>query len=57
MFFDVQRLELVRRVAMAASVSALLWHERLNQIFVGTGAELLLSLEQACLLKSREEPR
>ena len=36
-FFDRQRHELVRRVGMEASVSALLWHERLNQIFVGTG--------------------
>ena len=36
-FFDRQRSELVRRVGMEASVSALLWHERLNQIFVGTG--------------------
>ncbi len=38
-FFDRQRNELVRRVGMDASVSALLWHERLNQIFVGTGVQ------------------
>lgn len=35
--FDRQRLEVVRRVEMGATVAALLWHERLNQIFVGTG--------------------
>lgn len=40
-FFDRQRLELVRLVEMGPSVSALLWHERLNQIFVGTGAAAL----------------
>lgn len=39
-FFDRQRLEMVRRVEMGLSVSALLWHERINQIFVGTGALL-----------------
>ena len=38
-FFDRQRNELVRRVGMDSSVSALLWHERLNQIFVGTGVQ------------------
>lgn len=37
LFFDRQRMEFVRRIAMNASVSALIWHERLNQIFVGTG--------------------
>lgn len=35
--FDKQRLELVRRVEMGSTVAALLWHERLNQIIVGTG--------------------
>ncbi len=39
-FFDRQRLEMVRRVEMGPSVSALLWHDRINQIFVGTGALL-----------------
>ena len=43
LFFDRLRMELVRRVAMSASVSALLWHERLNQIFVGTGQKACLS--------------
>ena len=37
-FVDRQSLEVVRRVSMPASVVALHWHERLNQIFVGTGA-------------------
>lgn len=36
-FFDKQRLELVKRVAMGASVAAINWHPTLNQIFVGTG--------------------
>jgi hypothetical protein len=38
--FDKQRLELVRRVEMGSTVAALLWHERLNQIIVGTGQAL-----------------
>ena len=42
--FDKQRLELVRRVEMGSTVAALLWHERLNQIIVGTGRALPLSV-------------
>ena len=42
--FDKQRLELVRRVEMGSTVAALLWHERLNQIIVGTGQPLPLPL-------------
>ena len=35
--FDTQRLELVRRVAVGPSVAAVVWHPKLNQIFIGTG--------------------
>ena len=36
-FIDRDSFEVVRRVAMPTSVVALQWHDRLNQIFVGTG--------------------
>ena len=36
--FDTQRLELVRRVEIGPSVAAVVWHPKLNQIFIGTGA-------------------
>lgn len=36
-FFDRQRLQMIRKVGMPGSVSALLWHSRLNQIFAGVG--------------------
>lgn len=45
---DRQRLEVVRRVEVGSTVAALLWHERLNQIFVGTGG-------LACCSNTRRE--
>ena len=36
-FLDIASQRLVRRVALPGSVAAVTWHERLNQIFVGTG--------------------
>lgn len=36
-FFDVQKLQLVSSVGMATSVVAVKWHERTNQILLGTG--------------------
>lgn len=39
-FFDLDSRALVRRVGMPASVVALQWHGRLNQIFLGVGARL-----------------
>eukprot|EP00884_Botryococcus_braunii_P018671 jgi/Botrbrau1/5488/Bobra.27_1s0027.2 len=36
-FFDRVRGELVSRLAMPSSVVSVLWHSRLNQIFVGLG--------------------
>lgn len=43
-FFDKQRLEFVRRVAVGPSVAAIVWHPTLNQIFLGTG-DLSCSLQ------------
>ncbi len=40
-FFDAKTHALVRRVAMPGSAVALNWHERLNQILVGVGADVL----------------
>ena len=40
-FLDIASQRLVRRVALPGSVAAVTWHERLNQIFVGTGVPLL----------------
>lgn len=42
--YDTQRLELVRRVEIGPSVSAVAWHPKLNQIFIGTGACILSML-------------
>ena len=36
-FFDRSKGELVRKLAMPGTVTALAWHPRLNQIFVGSG--------------------
>ncbi len=36
-FFDRVRVELVTRLAMPFSAVSILWHHRLNQIFVGLG--------------------
>lgn len=36
-FIDLSTQSIVRKVAMPASVAAIHWHPRLNQIFVGTG--------------------
>lgn len=41
-FFDFDSRALVRRVGMPASVVALQWHGRLNQIFLGVGEQTLL---------------
>ncbi len=40
-FFDRVRGELVSRLAMPSSVVSVLWHSRLNQIFVGLGVASL----------------
>ncbi|KAL3132621.1 hypothetical protein ABBQ32_009149 [Trebouxia sp. C0010 RCD-2024] len=37
LFFDVNKLQLVRRIGTVGSAVAVHWHSRLNQIFVGTG--------------------
>lgn len=37
LFFDVNKLQLVRRIGTVGSVVAVHWHARLNQIFMGTG--------------------
>lgn len=44
-FFDRQSRALVRRVAMPASVVAVQWHPKLNQIFLSVGQSSSL----ACL--------
>lgn len=36
-FFDSSSRQMVRRVGMPASVVAVQWHARLNQIFLGVG--------------------
>jgi len=36
-FYDLSSLEFVRRIPFQRSVTAVAWHERLNQIFAGTG--------------------
>ncbi|KAK9788441.1 hypothetical protein WJX73_007451 [Symbiochloris irregularis] len=36
-FIDRESFEVVHKIAMPTSVTAVLWHDRLNQIFVGTG--------------------
>lgn len=36
-FFDRQKMQLIRKVGMPGSVSALHWHSRLNQILAGIG--------------------
>ena len=36
-FIDRDSFEVVHRIAMPSSVVGLHWHDRLNQIFVGTG--------------------
>lgn len=37
LFFDVNKLQLVRRIGTVGSVVAVQWHQRVNQIFMGTG--------------------
>ena len=48
-FIDLGNQSVIRRVGMPASVVAVQWHQRLNQIFVGTGEGglLLQSLNMA----------
>ena len=36
-FYDSSSFEFVRRIPFARSVTAVQWHEKLNQIFVGVG--------------------
>lgn len=36
-FIDRDSFEVVHKIAMPTSVTAVQWHDRLNQIFVGTG--------------------
>lgn len=38
MFIDWQKSEVVRKMEVSEAVCPIMWHERLNQIFYGTGS-------------------
>ena len=47
-FLDRQTRQLVRRIAMPASVVAVQWHPKLNQIMLGVGARPVICTQSQC---------
>jgi hypothetical protein len=50
LFYDAASRELVRRIGMPSSVVAVLWHAKLNQIFVGVGGSPAIRLMPPLLM-------